>query len=255
MSGLICAGDVYLDLYVNSALTGMVGPINATKFAISPGTAEKIDRISYQRDTFGQALDSVVFPGVASLSIDSDDAGAEVLQYALLGTLSDVSDAQGTVSTGSPENVTARLGYKVKLAHRKVASVVVKDVTNATTYSATTDYNLVDASAGLLYILPTGTIADGATLHVSYNYGAISGKQIIAATKTEVRCYVRLDGKNLSNQKKVVIDVPEAVLTPSGELDVAGKKFVTFSLSGSLVTQSGQSGPFIYKEVTETAYA
>jgi hypothetical protein len=70
-----------------------------------------------------------------------------------------------------------------------------------------------------------------------------------------VRCYVRLDGKNLSNQKKVVIDVPEAVLTPSGELDVAGKKFVTFSLSGSLVTQIGQSGPFIYKEVTETAYA
>ena len=72
MSGLICAGDVYLDLYVNSALTGMVGPINATKFAISPGTAEKIDRISYLRDTFGQALDSVVFPGVASLSIDTD---------------------------------------------------------------------------------------------------------------------------------------------------------------------------------------
>lgn len=255
MSGLICAGDVYLDLYVNSAPTGMVGPINATKFAISPGTAEKLDRISYMRDTFGQALDSVVFPGVASLSIDSDDAGAEVLQYAMLGTLSDISTSQGTVTAGSPESVTARLGYKVKLANRKVASVVVKDSTNTTTYSATTDYNLVDASAGLIYILPTGTIADGSTLKVSYNYGALSGKQIIAATKTEVRCFVRLDGKNLSNQKKVVIDVPEAVLTPSGELDVAGKKFVTFSLSGSLVTRAGYSGPYTYKEITETAYA
>lgn len=255
MSGLICAGDVYLDLYVNSALTGMVGPINATKFAISPGTAEKIDRISYLRDTFGQALDSVVFPGVASLSIDSDDAGAEVLQYAILGTLSDVSTAQGQISADTPESVTARVGYKVKLANRKVASVVVKDSTNTTTYSGTTDYTLYDASAGLLHIPTTSTIVDGSTLNVSYNYGAISGKQIIAATKTEVRCYVRLDGKNLSNQKKVVITVPEAVLTPSGELDVAGKKFVTFSLSGSLVTQAGQSGPFIYREITETAYA
>ena len=89
MSGLICAGNVYLDLYSSGSLTGIVGPINATKFSISPGKAETIDRTSYMRDTFGQALDSVVFPGVASLSIETDDAAAEILQYALLGTLTD----------------------------------------------------------------------------------------------------------------------------------------------------------------------
>lgn len=253
MSGLICAGNVYLDLYVNSARTGFVGPINATKFSLSTGKAESLDRISYMRDTFGQALDSVVFPGVASLSIDTDDAAAEILQYALLGTLTDVSDVQGTVSN---EDATAVLGRWIKLAKRNVASVVVKDDATPTpeTFDLTSDY-LLDATAGMIYCVAGGDMVDGEGLKITYNYGARSGKQIIAATKTEVRAYVRLDGKNLANQKKVEILIPEAVLVPSGELDVAGKKFVSFSLSGSLVTRSGESGPFTYRELTDTAYA
>lgn len=252
MSGLICAGNVYLNIYESGSLTGFVGPINCTKFSLSPGKADSLDRISYMRDTFGQALDSVVFPGVASLAIESDDAGAETLQYALLGDLSDIADSQGTVST--PESVTARLGKWVRLANRNVSDVVVQsnDVTPET-FSATTDYTL-DATAGLLFIKTTGIITDGETLKVTYKYGARSGKQIIAATRTEIRAQVRLDGKNLATQKKVEILVHEAVLVPSGELDIAGKKFVTFSLSGSLVTPQGQTGPFTYRELTDTAY-
>lgn len=252
MSGLICAGNVYLDLYESGALTGIVGPINATKFSISPGKAESIDRISYMRDTFGQALDSVVFPGVASLTIETDDAAAEILQYALLGTLSDAAAVQGTVSA---EDATARLGKWIKLAHRNVANVVVKDDATPTpeTFDVTSDYTL-DTTAGMIFCVSTGDMVDGEGLKISYNYGALSGKQLIAATKTEVRAYVRLDGKNLASQKKVEIRIPEAVLTPSGELDVAGKKFVSFSLAGSLVTRTGESGPFEYKELTDTAY-
>ncbi len=255
MSGLICAGNVYLDQYVSGALTGAVGPINCTKFSLSPGKADSLDRISYMRDTFGQALDSVVFPGVSSLSIETDDAGAEILNYALLGTLSDIADSQGSVTSGSPESVVARLGKWIKLANRNVASVVVKsDDTTPVTYQLTTDYTL-DATAGMIFIpTTTPTIGDGDTLRVSYNYGARSGKQIIAATQNEIRAKIRLDGKNLATQKKVEIIVHEAVLIPSGELDIAGKKFVSFSLSGSLVTPTGQSGPFTYREITDTAY-
>jgi len=252
MSGLICAGNVYLDLYSSGELTGIVGPINATKFSISPGKADSIDRISYMRDTFGQALDSVVFPGVASLSIETDDAAAEILQYALLGTLSDVADAQGAVAG---EALTSKLGKWVKLAHRNVANVVITDDATPTpeTFDLTHDYTL-DATAGMIFCVATGDMVDGEGLIASYNYGARSGKQIIAATQTEVRAYIRLDGKNLANQKKVEITIPEAVLTPSGELDVAGKKFVSFSLSGSLVTREGEDGPFTYRELTDTAY-
>ena len=252
MSGLICAGNVYLDLYSSGVRTGFIGPINATKFAISPGKAESLDRISYMRDTFGQALDSVIFPGVSSLAIDTDDAGAEVLQYALLGTLSGISDSQGEVST---EAAVARLGKWVKLAKRNVSDVTVTDDDPNTPESFTNpgDY-LLDATAGMIFCNTTGDMVDGEGLVLAYKYGARSGSEIVAATQTEVRAYVRMDGKNLANQKKVEIIIPEAVLTPSGELDVAGKKFVSFSLSGSLVTRTGETGPFYYRELTDTAY-
>lgn len=247
MSGLICAGNVYLDLKVSGAQTGFVGPINATKFAVSPGSAESLDRISFMRDTFGQALDSVVFPGVASLSIETDDAASEILQYALLGTLSDVTATSGTVST-TPENCTVRLDRWVKLANRNISNLVLKDDDASPTYTNGTDY-IADTVAGMFKALSTGTMVDGDTIHATYSFGALSSRQIIAATNTEVRALVRLDGKNLANQKKIEIICHEAVLVPSGELDLAGKKFVTFGLSGSLVTPTGESGPFTYREI------
>ncbi len=248
MSGLVCAGNGYLDLYSSGALTGERGPFNFTKVAVDPGKATILDRISYMRDTFGQVLDSVSFRGTAALSLEMDDAGTDALQMMLLGTMTSISTAAGSVLVGAPESITAHLGYWSKLAQRNVGSVVIKDATNTTTYVNGTDYTL-DSVAGMVKALSTGAITDGAILHASYTYGLLSGSQIIAATETEVRCQFRLDGKNLTNQKKVELLCYEAVLVPSGSLDLIGKKFVTFTLAGSLVTPTGKSGPFEYREI------
>ncbi len=250
MSGLICAGNVFLDRFVSGVRTGEHGPINATKFSVNPGTAEKIDRISYRRDDFGQALDSVVFPGVAALSIETDDAAADILQYALLGTLSDLSASSGSVVTGTPEVVTANLGRWLKLAHRNVSNVSVRHLSDTPVYVNGTDYTL-DATSGMIKVLSTGAITDGQSVEVIYQYAALTGRQILAATTTEIRAFVRLEGTNLANQKKVSIVCPQAVLTPSGELEIAGKAFITFGLSGTLVTDTanGYTSPFIYTEI------
>ena len=57
------------------------------------------------------------------------------------------------------------------------------------------------------------------------------------------------DDINLANQKRVEVLCHEAVLIPSGELDLAGQKFITFGLSGTLITPSGESGPLNYREI------
>jgi hypothetical protein len=249
MSGLICAGNVFIDRIVSGVRTGEHGPINATAFSVNPGTAEKIDRISYKRDSFGQALDSVVFPGVSTLSIETDEADPEVLVYALLGTLSDVDAVSGTVTN---ESLTARSGRWIKTEHRDITNVVLTDDATPTpeVFDLNDDYT-VDSTTGMIYIVPGGAIVDGEGLLVDYAYGALDSRQILAATTTEIRAFVRLDGKNLANQKKVSIICPLAVLTPSGELDVAGKEFISFGLSGTLVTDStnGYTSPFIYTEI------
>lgn len=245
MSGLICAGNVYLNRKTSGTFGGFHGPINATKFSISVGKSTTIERTSFMRDSYGQTLDSVVIPGSSTLTIETDDAAADVLQYMLLGTLTDVT---GNTTAVVDEAVTGYLGKWTKLSRRNIGSVTVKSSAGSTTYVNGTDYTL-DAVAGMIKPLASGTMTDGQSLKVDFTPAAMTARQIIAATSTEVRAMVRLDGVNLANQKKVEVLCHEAVLIPSGELDLAGQKFLTFGLSGTLITPTGETGPLSYREI------
>jgi hypothetical protein len=71
------------------------------------------------------------------------------------------------------------------LAHADlIANPVVKDTTDATTYTLGTDYT-VDKLTGKITRVTTGTIANNATVHVSYSYGnpgAVTGTDVIGGT-------------------------------------------------------------------------
>lgn len=245
MSGLLLAGDVFINRYVNGALVGEYGPINATAFSITLPEATTKIRKSSMRDSFGAALDSVVLAsGSGKLKIESDDADPDMLAMALLGTVGDASAAGGSISG---EVVVAAHDLWRRLAHPGVSSVVVKDVTDTTTYTNGTDY-VYDAATGRVKALSSGTIGDGDTLHISYSYAALTSTQILAAQSNEVRCAVSLTGTNLANQKKVEVYIPEAALIPSGDINLVGEDFIKYSLSGDIVLRDGESAPFTYKE-------
>lgn len=245
MSGLVCAGNVYLNRKINGSYGGFHGPINATKFSVAVGKSTTLERKSFMRDSYGQTLDSVVIPGSSTLTIETDDAAADILQYMLLGTLTAVTgDAVAVVD----EVITASLDRWSKLSRRNVGSVVVTNSGANITYVNGTDY-VLDTIAGMIKPLSSGAIDDGQSLKVDFTPVAMTARQIIAATATEVRALVRLDGKNLANQKKIEILCHEAVLIPSGELDLAGQKFLSFGLSGTLITPTGETGPLVYREI------
>ncbi len=245
MSGLILAGNFYLNRKVNGVLTGYIGPLNATEIALNVGDAEKIQRPSFRRDDFAQLLDSVIIPGIPSLSSTFDDADPEIVEYMMLGTLSDDNVSASSVTD---ENLTAHLGKWEKLDFRDVSSVVVQDVTDVTTYVLNTDY-IIDATAGMIKPLAAGSINDLDVLHVDYTYGAQTARRIISATDTEIRGAVRIDGKNLANQKKIELYIPEVVLVPDGDLALGGKEFLTFSLTGDIVKLDSEPAPYIYREI------
>lgn len=246
MSGLNLAGDVYLDRYVNGTRVGEYGPINARAFNITLPEANTITRKSYKRDSYGNTLDSVVqATGSGSVSVEIDDADPDILAMALLGTVGDNDASSGSVTD---ENVTAAHDLWRKLDHRSVSNVVVQDVTDTTTYVSGTDYT-INASSGMIKVLSSGSIADGATLHVDYDYAALTSRQILAVQDTEVRSFVRLDGTNLANQKKVELTIPEAALIPSGDIGLISDDFVTYTLSGEIILRDGESAAFTYNEI------
>lgn len=247
MSGLITAGNLYLDRYVNGSRTGEHGPLNATALSITLPEAETVTRKSTQRDSYGNTLDSVILSsGSGTVSIELDDCDPEVLVYAMLGTVSDVAASSGSASD---ETIVGVFDRWTKLANRNVSGVVVgNDATPTTTYTAGTDY-LLDATAGMIKVISTGAITDGQTLYVDYNYAALSAKQILANQSTEIRTHLRLDGTNLANQKKIELIIPESALVPGGEIALIGEEFVKYTLSGEIVLRDGESAAFTYREI------
>jgi len=97
--------------------------------------------------------------------------GIIVLQPVISAT----NDNTGVQSV-SGENVTADHGNWSSLSGWDVQSgtVVVEDQSGTTTYSEGSDYE-INLTEGELKALSSGTISDGETLNVSYDYQATDG--------------------------------------------------------------------------------
>lgn len=246
MAGFICNGNVYLDVYESNVLTGLRGPLYATKFAIQMPKGKTIDRQSYQRDDYGTTLDIVTLPsGSGTVEMELDSVDTEHLDFLLMGSHSDVNQTSGSITD---ENVNANLGRWSKLDYRGVSGVSVTTALHTASYSAITDYQ-VDAIAGLIKPLTTGTIVDGATLLVDYTKSELNVVQSVPGSVKEWRCKLFFDGTNLANQKKVEISIPEVILLPSGELPMIGEKFATFKLAGPIKLRTNETAPYYYKEI------
>lgn len=244
--GQILAGDLYLDRYVNGVRIGERGALNAMSFALTLPKADTKNRKSFMKNSYGASLDSVVMvSGSGSVKIELDDADPDVLALALLGS---VGDANATAGAVIDEAITAAYGLNRKLAHRFVSNVVVKDSAGSVTYTNGTDYT-VNAETGMIKALATGLMTDGETIKVSYNYSAMTSRQILAAQSSEIRTHIRLDGVNLANQKRVEVIVPEAVLVPSGDIALISSDFMKYTLSGEIVLRAGELAPFYYREI------
>ena len=243
MSGFLGAGDVYIDRFDSSDQpTGfrMIG--NATVFQITEAADIK-ERKSLGRDTYGQTLDTVSIKQPAKINITVNELAMENLALALMGDVAALSQTSGSVDAGTPEDVVAEMDKWVELDYAAVSAVVVKDDEDTRTYVEDTDYE-VNARLGMIQALSGGDIADGETLHVSYSYGAITGELVSGGTKTQIKCKIKLDGINFTDNKNVVLDVKEAVIKPSSAVDFLSEDFTEVVFEGSLNTPTGETTPY-----------
>jgi len=89
-TGLVLAGDLYMARIENGEVGDLVGPINTTSLQITPPAVNTINRISQQRSSYGQSLDSVNLPSApAELQVSFDSLPAYMLAEALGGRLTE----------------------------------------------------------------------------------------------------------------------------------------------------------------------
>src|SRR5699024_10172413 len=96
--GSILVGDLFIAKIESGVRGPIIGRVNSTEISITPPSTSTRSRMPRQRETHGQALDSVAMADApASLSITYDSMNREMLAYALAGKLEDRATASGKV--------------------------------------------------------------------------------------------------------------------------------------------------------------
>ena len=148
-----------------------------------------------------------------------------------------------TAETMAAASLTELLGSFFQLGKRSITSIT--EITQGTTTLVDgTDYELYDALAGVVRILPTGsTVADGTALLATYVAAAIStGLPVIrGATKTAVQGRILYVPANTTGPEDEVT-VWNAKLTPDGDVPFISDEFAKWNLTGSV--QSDAAGSY-----------
>lgn len=233
-------GSIYLSRFVNNAYTGQfihLGNCDTFSFQPSVEFAELANFMTaatapYKKTAKKTNLD---------LKIGGFEFVSSVIALATFGTQTMVTQSSGSVLSGAPETLasstlTGLKGSYFQTAKRNISNVVVKQST--TTFLVGTDYDVVDAQTGMIYIRPGGGIADGTDVHVSYDYAAITGDEAVSIADNnavEGRCLFVPDPATGPEMEIVFWNVS---LAPDGDIGLISDDYLKWGMSGSVLSDA-----------------
>ena len=245
-------GMVALDIWEDGAPSG--GEIH-----MGNNTQVVIEKTDDEVATLNDYTDVVTLPlaetqkalGYA-IKITNTEYSRKVLAMQLFGTVTDFSQVAGSVDVGTPEDVVAKLDLWVKLDHRNIdddPALVLKDVTDATTYVEGTHYEL-DRWTGRVKVLSGGTIVDGATLHASYSYLGLSGFKVSGMKKTQFDATLRFTGIDMQHQTRSVELIAYKIrIKPTKGLDLITDEHASNEFEGKIFnTDDGYFDFYVFEE-------
>lgn len=185
-------GKGSFSIRVKGASAGLV-PIGNVSAANVRVTEDKKELLDYQSAGGGQA-NALRRIQTVELGMTLRDFTADNIARALFGSASVVAAA-----TGVTESVTGYHDALTPLGKAGVTNLVVKDVTDTTTYVAGTDYDLLRSG---LWVYSSGSIGDGDTLHLTYDHPAQNVVEALVNAGLEYEVF--LDGLNEAQSGKAV---------------------------------------------------
>ena len=246
MSGLLVAGNFYVDrLDEQGKRQGAIGPINTTRLAITTSADEKV-RTSRKKKDYGQALSVVKIAKPAEVEWVFDDQPAELIAMALMGDTEAVNQGSGNltdVALTLPANQKwAQLDQQNFATNGFVVKNGSDELVNGTDYE-------VNYALGLVRALKGGAVENGGDVTVTAQHNAISGTLVKGGINSQIRARIFGEGKNLETGKPIKLDIFDASLSPTSEVDFAADEFVSATLAGKAQLIKGKDSPFEYLEV------
>lgn len=231
-TGFLGCGTVYLNRRTGGVYQGWQEIGNATKFGIKSNSTLK-ERKSKACASYGQPVDAVSIPDPSELSIDTDTVNRQNLAMAFLGNDYAVAIAAGTV-TDEVIIAPVVLGAMMQTAKGNISTVDITDSTGGTTYVNGTDYEVVNAAVGLIKVIDGGSITSAESLLIDYANGSVAGTRITGGTESQINVAIKLVGKNLVDDSGVTVDVWDAIVSPTSEIDFLADDFSNIQLTGRI---------------------
>ena len=178
---------------------------------------------------------SVTINQTHMLAINLNEYDPENLALALLGTTASLSQTTATV-TAEALTTSVKKGRIYQTLKRNISAVSVKK--GATVGVAGTDFEVEDATLGLIRILPTSSaFTDGDSLTVDYSAGTVAATRVAAGTVGKIEGKLIFVG-DPANGPAYDAEIWRANFTPNGAIAFITDNFGGMPLQAELLADA-----------------
>ncbi|SSY80633.1 hypothetical protein [Alysiella crassa] len=243
-NGLLLVGTAYArNRRVSGSQRENVG--NMVQLQISAKSETKT-RTSRQKETAGNALDSITIKQASEVKVASDTFNKLTLGMALLGKSVELKKESETITDEVVE--VNQKGVWLSLVHRNIDASTVS-VKNDTSQPVEKEDFEINETLGWIRIKEScENVNASSAIEVSYKTKAGGGIRIEASTESDYDLEIWLDGFNQASQKNFILHIPSMVIAPTSEIDWLGDDFAKAEFGGTLVLADGYKVPYIYEE-------
>lgn len=249
---LLGRGRLFFDRWSSSNVdtNGLAYLGDCSKLEISTSD-EKASIYDYGQST-APLLNEVVTKREVTVSMTLHEYTKENLALVLMGVEAGATQSSGSI-TGETLTTSVTKGKSYQTANRSISSVVVKK--GASTLVLDTDYNIVDATLGIIHITTTGsTLTNGDTITVDYAKAAIASPGLD-----------RVQGGMSSQILGRLVFIGDAAAGPSFDAEfwkvsissdgvagfITGSDFGSFDLKGTVLIDSTNHPTEAYYRMTK----
>jgi len=241
-------GKLYIEQFVNGAPSGDLAYFGITENVNLTTAVEFIDHKNTETKT--TKTDKKVQKSVsATINFATAEISLAQMARAYGGTVT--ANAQ-TAYTDEAVTITgAKAGYYYPIGIRNITSLIVKDVTDTTTYVINDDYTY-DASTGMLYIVDGGAITSE-DLHLTVSADAFADGAIMGAfLESQLEAKLVFISDPLAG-KRFVYTFKKVAISGTGDQALKSEDFATITFEGTALVDDTVTDPTLsdYFDVEE----
>ncbi len=177
---------------------------------------------------------SVALEVTRSGSMVCDDINKENVALFFFGTSATLAVVEALAE--QDDTIIAKIGLTHQIGRtlakpdgaRGLLQVIVKDVTDVTTYVLDTDYTL-DLARGQIVCLPAAGITEDDVLHITYDQDQVTMDQVISGASPIEGSIMLLENNPVGENHDVII--PECKISPNGDFALKGDDWRTIPFS------------------------